>query len=139
MVSDAETMKKDLFQLNEMVGPVFKIRNDPRLTRIGKFIRRFSFDELPQLINVLKGDMSIVGPRPPLPEEVAHYERWQRRRLSMKPGLTCLWQIHGRNRIKDFDEWMKLDLAYIDNWSLKLDLQIFFKTIPLVLLGRGAS
>jgi exopolysaccharide biosynthesis polyprenyl glycosylphosphotransferase len=139
MVSDAEIMKKDLFQLNEMDGPVFKIRNDPRLTRIGKFIRRFSFDELPQLVNVLKGDMSIVGPRPPVPEEVAHYERWHRRRLSMKPGLTCLWQIQGRNRIKDFDDWMKLDLQYIDNWSLKLDLKIFFKTIPTVFLARGAS
>lgn len=139
MVSHAESIKKDLIYLNEMDGPVFKIKNDPRITLIGKFIRRFSLDELPQLINVLKGDMSIVGPRPPIPEEVAHYERWQRRRLSMKPGLTCIWQIQGRNRISNFDNWMKLDLLYIDNWSLKLDLQIFLKTIPVVLWGRGAS
>lgn len=139
MVVDAEVMKKDLLHLNEMSGPVFKIRNDPRVTPVGRFIRKYSFDELPQLINVLKGDMSIVGPRPPVPQEVAEYEHWQRRRLSMKPGLTCLWQIQGRNRIIDFERWMKLDLQYIDNWSLKLDLKIFLKTVPLILSGRGAS
>ncbi len=139
MVQDAESRKHELLHLNEMTGPVFKIRNDPRLTWVGRLLRRTSLDELPQLLNVLKGDMSIVGPRPPLPEEVSQYESWQRRRLSMKPGLTCLWQVNGRNRIDDFDRWMELDLQYIDNWSLKLYLQIFLKTIPAVLLGRGAA
>jgi exopolysaccharide biosynthesis polyprenyl glycosylphosphotransferase len=139
MLTNAEAMKKDLMHLNEMGGPVFKISNDPRVTPIGRLIRKYSVDELPQLINVLKGDMSVVGPRPPVPEEVAQYERWQRRRLSMKPGLTCLWQIQGRSRIIDFEKWMRLDLQYIDNWSLKLDLKIFLKTVPTVFLGRGAS
>lgn len=139
MVQDAEDRKRELLHLNEMQGPVFKIKNDPRLTRIGKFLRRTSLDELPQLFNVLNGSMSIVGPRPPLPEEVAAYKAWQRRRLSMKPGLTCLWQVNGRNRITDFDRWMELDLQYIDNWSLKLDLHIFLRTIPVVLFGRGAA
>ncbi len=123
---------------NEMDGPVFKISNDPRVTGVGSFIRKTSIDELPQLWNVLKGDMSIVGPRPPLPSEVAEYKRWQRRRLSMKPGLTCIWQVSGRNKLQNFDEWVKLDLEYIDKWSLKLDLKIFLKTIPVVLFGRGA-
>lgn len=139
MIKDAEELKQDLAHLNEMRGPVFKMKDDPRLTPIGKWLRRTSMDELPQLLNVLKGDMSLVGPRPPLPDEVRKYERWQRRRLSMKPGLTCLWQVSGRSRIIDFEEWMKLDLQYIDNWSLKLDFKIFLKTIPVVLLGRGAS
>ncbi len=139
MVQDAESRKQEVLGLNEMNGPVFKMRNDPRSTGIGKFLRRTSLDELPQLINVFKGDMSIVGPRPPIPEEVSHYKPWQRRRLSMKPGLTCLWQINGRSKITDFEQWMKLDLQYIDNWSLKLDFKIFLKTIPVVLLGRGAS
>lgn len=139
MVLDAESKKQELLHLNEMNGPVFKMKDDPRLTRIGKFLRRISLDELPQLINVFKGDMSIVGPRPPIPEEVVKYKPWQRRRLSMKPGLTCVWQINGRNKIADFDRWMKLDLQYIDNWSLSLDFKIFLKTIPVVLLGRGAS
>ncbi len=139
MVPDAEARKQDLLHLNEMSGPVFKMKDDPRLTRVGKFLRRTSFDEFPQLLNVLGGSMSLVGPRPPLPEEVAKYEPWQRRRLSMKPGLTCLWQVSGRNRITDFDRWMELDLRYIDNWSFKLDLLIFFKTIPVVLLGKGAT
>ncbi|MBI3994702.1 MAG: sugar transferase, partial [Nitrospirae bacterium] len=137
MIKDAEDRKQDLAHLNEMQGPVFKMKDDPRLTPIGKWLRKTSLDELPQLLNVLKGDMSLVGPRPPLPDEVRKYERWQRRRLSMKPGLTCLWQISGRSKIADFEEWMKLDLQYIDTWSLKLDLQIFLKTIPVVLLGRG--
>ena len=117
---------------------VFKSARDPRLTRAGKVLRRFSIDELPQLWNVLRGDMSLVGPRPPLPEEVARYEPWQRRRLSMKPGLTCLWQISGRNEIPDFDRWMALDLKYIDTWTPFLDLKILMLTVPIVLTGRGA-
>ncbi|HRC86489.1 MAG TPA: sugar transferase, partial [Thermoanaerobaculia bacterium] len=113
MVEDAEERRRELLHLNEMSGPVFKLRQDPRVTSLGRFLRRFSLDELPQLWNVLRGDMSLVGPRPPIPEEVAQYQRWQRRRLSMKPGLTCLWQISGRNDV-DFDRWMELDLEYID-------------------------
>ena len=120
-----------------MDGPVFKSRRDPRVTRIGRFLRRFSLDELPQLWNVLRGDMSLVGPRPPIPEEVEQYERWQRRRLSMKPGITCLWQVYGRNEV-GFQDWMSLDLQYIDSWSLLLDFKILLKTIPVVLSGRGA-
>ncbi|MFI5305580.1 MAG: sugar transferase [Nitrospiria bacterium] len=138
MIMDAEEQKKDLENQNEMKGPVFKIKNDPRVTSIGKWLRKTSLDELPQFWNVLKGEMSMVGPRPPLPEEVTHYKRWQKRKLSMKPGITCLWQISGRNNNSDFDNWMKLDLKYIDSWSLKLDMQIFLKTIPIVLWGKGA-
>ena len=138
MVDDAEHHRFELDALNEMDGPVFKSSYDPRITRVGKFIRRFSIDEFPQFYNVLRGDMSLVGPRPPLPQEVARYERWQRRRLSMKPGMTCLWQISGRNEVS-FEDWMKLDLTYIDNWSLLLDLKILLKTVPVVLLGRGAK
>ena len=137
MVDDAEQRRYELEALNEMDGPVFKSSRDPRVTKIGKFLRRFSIDELPQLYNVLKGDMSLVGPRPPLPQEVQRYQRWQRRRLSMKPGITCLWQISGRNQV-GFEEWMKLDLNYIDNWSLLLDLKILIKTVPVVLMGKGA-
>jgi exopolysaccharide biosynthesis polyprenyl glycosylphosphotransferase len=138
MVEDAELRRQDLEHLNEMNGPVFKLRSDPRVTAFGRLLRRFSLDELPQLWNVLRGDMSLVGPRPPIPEEVARYQRWQRRRLSMKPGLTCLWQVSGRNQI-DFDQWMQLDLEYIDSWSPLLDLKILLRTIPAVLSGRGAS
>jgi exopolysaccharide biosynthesis polyprenyl glycosylphosphotransferase len=138
MVDNAEQVRFELETLNEMDGPVFKLSRDPRVTAIGKVLRRFSIDELPQLFNVLRGDMSLVGPRPPLPQEVLRYERWQRRRLSMKPGITCLWQISGRNQVS-FQEWMKLDLTYIDNWSLLLDLKILLKTVPVVLLGRGAK
>jgi exopolysaccharide biosynthesis polyprenyl glycosylphosphotransferase len=138
MVSNAEQLRVELEGLNEMDGPVFKSSRDPRITTVGKIIRRRSIDELPQIFNVLRGDMSLVGPRPPLPAEVARYERWQRRRLSMKPGMTCLWQISGRNEVS-FDDWMKLDLTYIDNWSLLLDLKILLKTVPVVLLGRGAK
>lgn len=138
MVDNAEQLRFELEALNEMDGPVFKSSRDPRITAIGKIIRRFSIDELPQLYNVLRGEMSLVGPRPPLPQEVARYVRWQRRRLSMKPGITCLWQISGRNEVS-FDDWMKLDLTYIDNWSLLLDLKILLKTVPVVLLGRGAK
>ncbi len=138
MVENAEELKSQLEAQNEMSGPVFKITNDPRLTKIGKFLRKSSIDELPQLFNVLKGDMSLVGPRPPLPVEVAQYDRWQRRKLSIKPGLTCLWQVNGRNKI-DFEHWMKLDLHYIDNWSLWLDAKILLKTVPAVLTGLGAK
>ncbi len=137
MFQDAEERKKDLIVFNLMKGPVFKMKNDPRITRVGRILRRLSLDELPQLFNVLKGDMSFVGPRPPLPEEVKEYEGWQRRRLSMKPGTTGLWQVSGRNEI-DFHDWIKLDLQYIDNWSLWLDLKIIAKTIPAVLSGKGA-
>jgi exopolysaccharide biosynthesis polyprenyl glycosylphosphotransferase len=138
MVENAEQQRRELEHLNEMNGPVFKLRSDPRVTALGRFLRRFSLDELPQFWNVLRGDMSLVGPRPPIPDEVARYQRWQRRRLSMKPGLTCLWQVSGRNQI-DFDRWMQLDLEYIDSWSPMLDLKILLRTIPAVLSGRGAS
>jgi len=138
MVDNAEQARYELEVLNEMDGPVFKSSRDPRITALGRYLRRFSIDEFPQLYNVLRGDMSLVGPRPPLPQEVARYERWQRRRLSMKPGLTCLWQISGRNQVS-FHDWMKLDLSYIDNWSLLLDLKILLKTIPVVLFGKGAK
>ncbi len=139
MVFDAESKLKDILKYNEMDGPVFKMTNDPRITRIGKWLRKSSVDELPQLWNVFKGDMSLVGPRPPIPLEVENYDNWQRRRLSMRPGITCLWQASGRNRITDFKEWMRLDLEYIDNWSLTLDFKILFKTIPIVLFGIGAK
>lgn len=139
MAADAESKLHEVLPLNEMKGPVFKIAYDPRITRIGRFLRKFSIDELPQLYNVLKGDMSLVGPRPPIPAEVEKYESWQRRRLSMRPGITCLWQVNGRNRITDFNDWAKLDLEYIDNWSLWLDIKLLFKTIPAVLLGAGAK
>jgi lipopolysaccharide/colanic/teichoic acid biosynthesis glycosyltransferase len=138
MYIDAEERRGELEQRNEMSGPVFKLRDDPRITPVGTWLRRTSVDELPQLWNVLRGEMSLVGPRPPLPEEVSRYERWQRRRLSMKPGLTCLWQVAGRNRV-GFEEWMKLDLAYIDNWSLKLDFKILLQTVPAILTARGAQ
>ncbi len=137
MRTDAERLKPLLEPYNEMDGPAFKMRNDPRVFPFGGFLRRTSLDELPQLWNILRGDMSFVGPRPSVVEEVAQYQPWQRRRLSMKPGLTCLWQIRGRNELT-FDEWMRLDLEYIDNWSLWLDLKIAIQTIPAVLLGRGA-
>ncbi|MFA5339253.1 MAG: sugar transferase [Candidatus Omnitrophota bacterium] len=139
MVSDAEEKLAELQKYNEMGGPVFKMQNDPRITAIGRLLRKFSLDELPQLWNILSGDMSVVGPRPPIPNEVDKYDNWQRRRLSMRPGLTCLWQTSGRNEIKDFNQWMKLDLQYIDNWSIWLDLKVFFKTIPVVLLAKGAK
>jgi exopolysaccharide biosynthesis polyprenyl glycosylphosphotransferase len=137
MQVDAEDLKPQLAPFNEMDGPVFKMANDPRVTPIGRALRRTSLDELPQLWNILRGDMSFVGPRPAVLEEVRQYEPWQRRRLSMKPGLTCLWQVSGRNELT-FEEWMRLDLEYIDNWSLWLDVKIALKTIPAVLLGRGA-
>jgi exopolysaccharide biosynthesis polyprenyl glycosylphosphotransferase len=138
MVVNAEAMKKSLADVNEVSGPVFKMKNDPRVTRIGRFIRKYSIDELPQLINVLRGDMSVVGPRPPVPDEVAKYEPWQRRRLSVRPGLTCIWQVSGRNQIS-FEDWMVLDMQYIDHWSLARDFNLIFKTVPVVFTGRGAS
>lgn len=137
MFEGSEKLRKDVSHLNIMDGPVFKAPKDPRLTRVGKFLRKFSLDELPQLYNVIKGEMSLVGPRPLIPEEIEKFQRWQKRRLSMKPGLTCLWQISGRSKL-DFETWMKLDLEYIDNWSLKKDLIILLKTIPAVLTGKGA-
>jgi exopolysaccharide biosynthesis polyprenyl glycosylphosphotransferase len=138
MVVDAEERKKELAHLNEMDGPAFKIRKDPRVTRIGAILRKLSIDELPQLINVLKGEMSLVGPRPPLLSEVNLYDWSDRRRLSIKPGITCLWQVSGRNELT-FEEWMILDRKYIDNWSVWLDVKILLMTIPVVLLGKGAS
>jgi len=138
MAKDAESMKMDLMDLNILEGPVFKIKNDPRLTKVGGFLRKSSIDEMPQLINVLKGEMSLVGPRPPIPDEVDQYKLDDRRRLSMKPGITCLWQVCGRNEIH-FEEWMKLDRQYIDQWSLWLDFKILLKTIPAVLKGVGAA
>jgi exopolysaccharide biosynthesis polyprenyl glycosylphosphotransferase len=138
MVADAEERKLALQHLNERDGPAFKIENDPRTTRVGQFIRKTSIDELPQLFNVLSGEMSLVGPRPPLPEEVKRYEWLFRKRLSVKPGVTCIWQISGRNNVT-FDRWMKMDHEYIENWSLWLDLKILVKTIPAVLFSRGAS
>jgi exopolysaccharide biosynthesis polyprenyl glycosylphosphotransferase len=136
MVENAEELKKELEQANEVDGPVFKMTNDPRITRVGKFLRKTSLDELPQLMNVLRGEMSLVGPRPPIPSEVAQYKPWQRRRLSMKPGLTCIWQVSGRNNI-DFERWMRMDLEYIDNWSLMLDIKILLKTVKEVLCCQG--
>jgi len=134
---DAESRLEALRVRNEMSGPVFKMKDDPRVTRVGRFIRRTSLDEFPQFLNVLMGDMSVVGPRPPLPSEVRQYKRWQRRRLSVKPGITCIWQISGRNEV-DFERWMELDLEYIDGWSLWGDVQICLRTIPAVLGARGA-
>jgi len=139
MVNNAEQRRQEFRDRNIMSGPVFKVKDDPRITPFGKFLRKSSIDELPQLWNVLKGEMSLVGPRPPLPKEVWHYKTWQRRRLSMKPGLTCLWQIQGRNKITDFNRWAELDLQYIDNWSLWLDMTILFKTVFVVLLHSGAE
>jgi exopolysaccharide biosynthesis polyprenyl glycosylphosphotransferase len=137
MVADAEELRESLEDRNEMDGPVFKITNDPRITRIGHFLRRTSLDELPQLFNILKGDMSLVGPRPPIPSEVEQYLPCQRRRLSMKPGLTCIWQVSSRRNDIPFEKWMKMDLKYIDNWCLMLDLKLLLRTISTVLLGSG--
>jgi len=137
MCPDAEARLAELLPYNDLDGPAFKMRDDPRITTLGRWLRARSIDELPQLWNVLVGDMSLVGPRPPLAQEVARYERWQLRRLSMKPGLTCSWQVSGRSDV-DFDRWMALDLEYIDNWTLWLDLRLILRTIPTVLRGSGA-
>jgi len=137
MVENADALKAELLAKNEMGGPVFKMKDDPRVTPLGRWLRRYSLDELPQLWSVLKGDMSLVGPRPPLQSEYAQFADWQKRKLSVKPGITCLWQVSGRNRIKDFDEWVKMDLEYVDNWSLWLDLKILLRTALAVLKGTG--
>lgn len=140
MVTNAEQLKQELAVLNEMTGPVFKMTNDPRITPVGKLLRKTSIDEFPQLFNVLNGDMSLVGPRPLPLEEVAKFDDMaHRRRLSVKPGLTCIWQVSGRNKVSDFREWVRLDLEYIDNWSLWLDIKILLRTIPVVLFGWGAK
>lgn len=138
MVVNAEEIKEKLKEQNEMSGPMFKIKDDPRITRIGKFIRKTSIDELPQLVNVLKGDMSLVGPRPSLPNEVKEFESWMLKRLSVKPGLTCYWQVMGRNSV-GFEEWMKLDIKYIDERSFMLDLRLIFKTFFLLFGDENAN
>ena len=137
MVPDADRLKSELESLNEMDGPVFKLTNDPRITSVGTWMRRYSLDELPQLYSVLKGDMSLVGPRPPLATEYACFNDFQKQKLTVKPGITCLWQINGRNEVKDFDDWVRLDLEYIRRWSPKLDLWILFKTLGEVFGGSG--
>ncbi len=137
MVVGADKMLGELRADNVMNGPAFKMRDDPRITPVGRLLRRMSLDELPQLWNVLRGDMSLVGPRPPIHAEVEKYDDWQRRRLSMKPGITCLWQVSGRNLV-DFETWMKLDLKYIDNWSLTLDFKILMRTVYVVVTGYGS-
>lgn len=138
MRPDAEQIKEQLLKHNEMSGPMFKIKNDPRMTRIGTFIRKTSIDELPQLFNVLKGDMSLVGPRPSLPQEVEQFEPWMLERLQVKPGLTCFWQVSGRNHI-DFEEWMRLDVRYVKEQSIWLDLKLIFKTVFVLFGDEHAS
>jgi lipopolysaccharide/colanic/teichoic acid biosynthesis glycosyltransferase len=137
MVCNADEMKPGLDALNEMNGPVFKLTDDPRVTRIGRWLRRYSLDELPQLYSVLKGDMSLVGPRPPLVTEYEKFTSHQKKKLAVKPGMTCLWQVNGRNKVSDFDDWVSLDLDYIRNWSLGLDLKILAQTVAEVLGGSG--
>ena len=138
MVINAEELKKQLESQNEMSGPMFKIKDDPRITKVGKFIRKTSIDELPQLINVIKGDMSLVGPRPSLPKEVEKFEQWMMERLEVKPGLTCIWQVSGRNNI-DFEDWMKLDIKYVRERSFKLDIKLILKTVLVLLGDKNAS
>jgi lipopolysaccharide/colanic/teichoic acid biosynthesis glycosyltransferase len=138
MVVDADSRKAEYMQQNEMNGPVFKLRNDPRVTRPGRWLRRYSIDELPQLWSVVRGDMSLVGPRAPGPEEFARFERWQCGKLAVKPGITCIWQVSGRSEISDFDTWARLDLDYIESWNLALDLVLLLRTIPAVISARGA-
>jgi lipopolysaccharide/colanic/teichoic acid biosynthesis glycosyltransferase len=138
MVADADTQKAAVLAHNEMNGPVFKMKQDPRITRVGRVLRKYSLDELPQLWSVLTGDMSLVGPRPVYPSELAGFAPWQRAKLAVTPGITCLWQVSGRSEIKEFDRWVRLDLEYIEQWSLALDIRILLKTVPAVLSGRGA-
>ena len=138
MVEDAEELKKDLMKDNEMSGPMFKMKDDPRVTRVGRFIRKTSIDELPQLINVLKGDMSLVGPRPSLPKEVKKFKPWMKKRLDVKPGLTCFWQVSGRNSI-DFEDWMKLDIKYVEERSFWVDIKLIFKTFFVLFGDENAS
>lgn len=138
MVTDADAVRPGLTSMNEMQGPVFKIQRDPRVTPIGRFLRKYSLDEFPQLLSVLKGDMSLVGPRPAFAEEWAAYETWQRRKLSVVPGITCTWQTNGRHRVTDFSEWVRMDLAYIDDWSLALDIRLIARTAAVVIAGTGA-
>jgi len=137
MVTNADELKKQLEHLNEMHGPVFKLSEDPRITRVGRWLRRYSLDELPQLYNVLKGDMSLVGPRPPLVTEYARFTDYQKQKLAVRPGITCLWQVTGRNHISHFDEWVRLDLQYISEWSLALDLKILLRTAGAVFGATG--
>ncbi len=137
MVSNAEELKSQLEAQNESDGPTFKIKKDPRITAVGRFLRKTGLDELPQLFNVLKGEMSLIGPRPPLASEVEKYERWHLRRLSVKPGITCTWQIIPNRNEVVFDKWMKLDIQYIDSWSIKRDFELFIRTIKTVLYGTG--
>jgi exopolysaccharide biosynthesis polyprenyl glycosylphosphotransferase len=138
MVADADDRKASLAAFNEMSGPVFKIRDDPRITALGRFLRKYSLNELPQLWSVLKGDMSLVGPRPAGPHELIHYERWHKRKLSVRPGLTCFWQVRGRNAISNFDDWVKMDLEYIEKRSTRTDMAILFKTLGVVFRGTGS-
>jgi exopolysaccharide biosynthesis polyprenyl glycosylphosphotransferase len=138
MVADAESRQEALSERNEMQGPVFKIKNDPRVTPVGRYLRKFSLNELPQLWSVLKGDMSLVGPRPAFPHELEGYELWQKRKLCVRPGMTCLWQVRGRNKISRFDDWVRMDLEYIDEWTLWLDVKILFRTVWAVVAGTGS-
>jgi lipopolysaccharide/colanic/teichoic acid biosynthesis glycosyltransferase len=137
MVVNADELKTQLWSQNEMTGPVFKLTNDPRITKVGAWMRRYSLDELPQFYSVLKGDMSLVGPRPPLVTEYEKFTPYQRQKLAVKPGITCLWQVNGRNGVSDFDDWVALDFDYIRNWSLGLDLKILAQTAAEVLAGSG--
>src|SRR5580692_12805994 len=135
MTMNADDLKRTLIEQNEMVGPVFKLTHDPRVTPLGKWMRRYSLDELPQLYSVLKGDMSLVGPRPPLATEYQRFTKFQEQKLQVKPGITCLWQVNGRNQVNDFDAWVRLDLEYIRCWSLGLDVKILLRTVAAVLAG----
>jgi exopolysaccharide biosynthesis polyprenyl glycosylphosphotransferase len=137
MVVNADALRDQLAARNEMTGPVFKIANDPRITKVGAWLRKYSLDELPQLYSVLKGDMSLVGPRPPLVTEFEQFSEYQKQKMAVKPGITCLWQVSGRNEISDFDEWVRLDLEYISRWSLSLDLAILMRTVETVFSGSG--
>jgi len=137
MVANADALRSGLATSNEMSGPVFKMAADPRITTIGSLLRKYSLDELPQLYSVLKGDMSLVGPRPPLATEYADFTEYQKQKMAVKPGITCLWQVSGRNQIRDFDEWVRLDLDYIRQWSLSLDLTILLRTVGAVFSGSG--